>query len=148
MLNLFPVALVCAAENSSYMLRFAKQFCRNNPFFLIVAYHPWLGGQALTTNFADFTATATRSMARRSFIQFLNDTSLVFNITKAEASKLLSGIAFLNVSQLPGKTQKDDVLRLYLNPNATHPIDQLTIDSLGLHAPNSVAVDGFRHDNY
>jgi len=137
-----------AAENSSYMLRFAKQFCRNNPFFLIVAYHPWLGGQALTTNFADFTATATRSMARRSFIQFLNDTSLVFNITKAEASKLLSGIAFLNVSQLPGKTQKDDVLRLYLNPNATHPIDQLTIDSLGLHAPNSVAVDGFRHDNY
>jgi hypothetical protein len=137
-----------AAENSSYLFRFAKQFCRNKPFFLIVAYHPWLGGQALNTNFADFTATATRSLARRTFIQFLNDTSPVFNITKAEASKLLSGIAFLNVSQLPGKATNDDVLRLYLNPNATHPINRLTIDGLGWHAPHSVSVDGFRHDNY
>jgi len=98
-----------AAENSSYLFRFAKQFCRNHPFFLIVAYHPWLGGQALNTNFADFTPTATRSLARRTFIQFLKDTSLVFNITKAEASKLLSGIAFVNVSQLAGKAPKDDL---------------------------------------
>jgi hypothetical protein len=137
-----------AAENNSYMFRFAKQFCRSNPFFLIIAYHPWLGGQGLSTNFADFTATVTRSLARRTFIQFLNDTSPFFNVTKAEASKLLSGIAFLNVSPLPGKPPKYDLLRLYLNPNATHPIDRLTIDSLALHAPNSVALDGFRYDNY
>jgi hypothetical protein len=81
-------------------------------------------------------------------MQFLNDTSPVFDVTKAEASKLLSGIAFLNISQLPGKAQKDDVLRLYLNPNATHSINRLTIDGLGMHALNSVDVDGFRYDNY
>jgi hypothetical protein len=137
-----------AAENSSYLFRFAKQFCRSHPFFLIVAYHPWFGGQALNTNFADFTPTATRSLARRTFHQFLRDTSPVFDITKAEASKLLSGIAFLNVSQVPGTTKKDHVLRLYLNPNAAHPIDGLTTDSLGLHDPHSVAVDDFRFDSY
>jgi len=137
-----------AAENGSYLFRFAKQFCRSHPFFLIVAYHPWFGGQSLNTNFADFTITASRSLARRTFIQFLNDASPVFDVTRAEASKSLSGIGFLNVSQLSGSAKKDHVLRLYLNPNATHPIDRLTIDSLGLHDPQSVAVDDFRFDNY
>jgi hypothetical protein len=137
-----------AAENSSYLFRFAKQFCRNHPFFLIVAYHPWFGGQSLNTNFADFTPTATRSLARRTFIQFLHDASPIFDVTKADASKLLAGIGFLDIWQPAGTTKKHRILRLYLNPYATHPIDRLTIDSLGLHDPQSVAVDDFRFDNY
>ena len=111
-----------ADENSSYVFRFAKQFCRKCSFLLFLAFHPWLGGKSLNTNFADFTSIAARSLARRAFMQFLNDASPIFDVTKAEASTLLSGIAFLNVSQIGGAQGRDRLLRLYLNPDAAIPI--------------------------
>lgn len=136
-----------ADENSSYVFRFAKQFCRKHPFLLLLAYHPWFGGKSLNANFADFTAVATRSLARRTFIQFLKDALPMYGTTRAEASKLLSGIAFLNVSQLAGAANKDS-LRLYLNPNAANPVDSLTIHSLRLHDPQGIFLDNFGFDNY
>ncbi len=137
-----------AQENRSYAFNYAKQFCRNQPFLLVFAHHPWLGGQSFNVNFANSTSITCRSLARRSFIQFLQDTTPVFNVTKGVASRLLSGIAFLNVSQLPVTSRKDRSLRLYLNPNATHPIPGLAVDFLDLHIPLSVDVDRFIFDNY
>jgi hypothetical protein len=137
-----------AQENGSYPFKYAKQFCRNDSFLLIFAYHPWLGGFSLNTNFANSTSTTCRALARRSFMQFLQDSSPLLNVTKAEASKLLSGIAFLNISPLPDPRQDNRLLRLYLNPNATHPIPDLVVDHLGHHDPMSVEVDRFTFDNY
>jgi hypothetical protein len=137
-----------AQENRSYAFNYAKQFCRNHPFLLVFAYHPWLGGQSLNTNFADTTSTTCRALARRSFIQFLQDTSAVFNVTKSDASRLLSGIAFLNISKLSGTSNNDGLLRLYQNPNAKHPIPDLVVHFLSHHDPQSVAVDRFSFDNY
>jgi hypothetical protein len=82
-------------------------------------------------NFANTASSTCRALARRSFIQFLQDPTPVFDVTKAEASKLLSGIAFLNISQLHDSHNQNRWLRLYSNPNATHPIPELAVDLLG-----------------
>jgi hypothetical protein len=137
-----------AQENSEYVFRFAKQFCRREPFVLILAHHPWFGGLSLNSDFAGSTSTFTRAFARRTFIQHLRDTSSVYDVTKGEASKLISGIAFLNISQIPGTSDRGRTLRLFLNPNATNPVSGLTVDMLRNHDPMSVELDSFAFDNY
>jgi hypothetical protein len=137
-----------ALENSEYLFRFAKQFCRKYPFILILAHHPWFGGLSLNSNFAGSASTFTRALARRTFIQFLGDRSCVFDVTKREASRLISGIAFLNISQIPAERDRGQTLRLYLNPNATNPVSRLTVDILRNHDPQSVEFDDFSFDNY
>jgi hypothetical protein len=137
-----------ARENSEYVFRFAKQFCRTDPFILILAYHPWFGGLSLNTDFAGSTSTFTRAFARRTFMQHLRDTSSVYDVTKGEASRLISGIAFLNISQIAGASHRSQTMRLYLNPNATNPLSMLTVDILRNHDPMSVELDAFAFDNY
>jgi hypothetical protein len=137
-----------AQQNSEYVFRFAKQFCRKDPFMLILAHHPWFGGLSLNTDFAGSTSTFTRAFARRAFIQHLGDTSGVYDVTKGEASRLISGIAFLNISQIPAASDGGQRMRLYLNPNATNPVSMLTVDILRNHDPVSVELDTFAFDNY
>ena len=138
-----------ASENAGYMFKFAKQFCRKEPFILFLAHHPWVGGLSLNSNFAKYASDFTRALSRRTFIQFLNDTSACFDVTKAEASKLLSAIAFLNISKIPAEPGKAiPQLRLYLNPNALNPIPQMTIELLTWEVPHSVFCDDFSCDNY
>lgn len=139
-----------AEENAAYAFRYAKQFCRNAPFILLFAYHPWLGATDLNTNFVGSTGTFTRALARRTFFQFLNDWSAVFDVTKAEASTLISALAFLNISHFSDEDDKmpTQVMWLYLNPNAKNPVPRLVVDHMRLTKPYDLTVDDFAHDNY
>jgi hypothetical protein len=73
-----PVRL--AEENSSYAFRFAKQFTRNKPFFLLFIVHPWLSGLSLHHNFDGLVDTFTRTFAQRTFTQFRADQEAAFDI--------------------------------------------------------------------
>lgn len=142
-----------AEEHASYAFRFAKQFARHKPFILFLAHHPWLGGLSLNTDFASFTTTYIRALARRTFIQFANDKSPLLGVTKGDASQLISGIGFLNISHIPSpqhgaSSPVEPRLRLFSNPNATNPIPDLTMDMMQLEQPGSVVIESFRHDNY
>jgi hypothetical protein len=81
-------------------------------------------------------------------MQHLRDTSSVYDVTKGEASRLISGIAFLNISQIAGASHRSQRMRLYLNPNATNPVSMLTVNILRNHDPMSVELDTFAFDNY
>jgi hypothetical protein len=139
-----------AEENAAYAFRYANKFCRSDPFILLFTYHPWLGATSLNTNFVGSAETFTRALARRTFIQFLNDCSTVLGVTKAEASTLISAIAFLNISYISDDVGKlpSQVLWLYLNPNAKNPVHSLVVDHMRLAKPYDIAVDDFAHDNY
>ena len=133
-----------AKNNSEYAFNFSKQFARHKPFILIFVLHPWMGGLRLTTNFANDADIFMRSFARRTFMQFTRDRTKVLGVTRSHASKLLSGMMFIDAWQSP---KADRIHRLFLNPHAKRPISALTVDILRTQV-QSLAVDDFRHDVY
>ncbi len=134
-----------AEQHADYVFRFAKQFPRRRPFILVFVYHPWMGGFGRHVNFAGATDIFLRSFARRTFLQFRGDRkNRSFDLTRAAASRLLSGLLFLNAWQ--GSKGRKDV-SLFLNPNARHPLSDLDRDVLQLHLPQ-LKVEDFRHDFY
>lgn len=136
-----------AEENAAHAFRYAKQFALRKPFLLIFMIHPWLGGNTLHTNFSGYTDTFTRAFARRTFMQFTKDRKTkIFNHTRGAASKLLSGIMFINAWQTENAPEPKEV-RLYLNPYAKHPITRYTIDMLRL-CSLEVSLDDFAYDTY
>jgi hypothetical protein len=139
-----------ARENADYAFRFAKQFCRNDPFILIFAYHPWMGAKSLNVDFADTGSTFFRALARRTFIQFLQDATPVFDVTKGDASRLISALGFLNISHIPRETnsRRSAAFKLYVNPNAKNPLSTLTISHFRLNDPSAVLIEDFSDDNY
>lgn len=134
-----------AKNNADYVFRFAKQFVRRKPFILVFVIHPWLGGLRLSQNFASDTETFMRSFARRTFMQFRSDRTKVFDVTRRTASRLLSGIMFIDAWQQ--SPARPPVHALYLNPHAKHPISRLTRDHLVTNIPN-INFDDFEHDTY
>lgn len=107
-----------ARENRNYIFRFAKQFTRHEPFFLIFVIHPWFSG-ALHVNFDDSLDKFTKEFATQAFCKFESDTQLLFEITRAEVARLLSGIVFIDAWEGNSST-KGPRYRLFLNPNATN----------------------------
>jgi hypothetical protein len=105
-----------AQENPDYAFRYPKQFARQKPFFLFFVIHPWLSG-SLHQNFIGSVDTFTRSFAYRTFTHFRADHRAVFDITMGEASRLLSGIVFINAwtGQPPSPPPQ---YRCFLNPFA------------------------------
>jgi len=109
---------LAARENRNYIFRFAKQFTRCEPFFLIFVIHPWFSGQ-LHINFVDSLDTFTKEFATQAFCTFESDTQLLFGITRADVARLLSGIIFVDAWEGTTST-KEPRYRLFLNPNATN----------------------------
>lgn len=140
-----PYAL--AEKNASYAFNYAKQFARNEPFILVFILHPWFNG-SLTNNVGGYVDTFTRSFARRTFMQFKNDpTATIGAVTRGEASRLLSGVAFIDAwLGKPRDAQSASEFRLFRNPNALHSISTLTRHGLAFDEP--IADDGFEYDNY
>jgi hypothetical protein len=149
-----------ASENAKYAFRFSNQFARNAPFFLIFVAHPWLSQGMFHHDFAGSDTTFTRSLARRTFMQFTNDTNVVnavcsnaaTDVTFADAAKLLSAIIFLNVwpseAYPTGASESSPApVWVYLNPRAAHPI---TRDNARLFAEINphIAIDDFVNDDY
>jgi hypothetical protein len=134
-----------AKNNAEYAFRFAKQFVRRRPFVLVFVMHPWLGAFRLLVNFGNDTETFMRSFARRTFMQFLKDRTKVLGMTRAAASKLLSGIMFVDAWQQPSDKPRNHAL--YLNPYAKNPMSRLCRDRLVINIKD-MGYDGFEHDTY
>lgn len=134
-----------AENHADYAFRFAKQFVRRKPFLLVFVIHPWLGGFRLSTNFSNDTEHFMRSFARRTFMQFRSDRTKVLGVTRATASKLLSGIMFVDAWQKPSTKPRNHAL--YLNPHAKHPIPKLNRDCLAINIP-AMSYDDFGYDTY
>lgn len=137
-----PYAL--AENNALHAFRFAKQFVRTQPFILIFVLHPWLGAFRLTTNFTGDADKFTRSFARRTFMQFRDDQTDVFGLPRSDVAGLLSGMLFIDGSQLVQKDTKSH--RFFLNPYATNPLPRPSRDRLA--SIINVAFDDFAHDAY
>jgi hypothetical protein len=149
-----------AQENQKYAFRSANQFTRNSPFFLIFVLHPWFNQSAIHHDFAGVDSSFTRALARRTFMQFTNDTDLLSEVcpnvtngtTFANAAKLLSGMIFLNVwpadAYPQGSSESNPVPSwIYLNPRAAHPITRATARLFAQINPH-IGIDDFAHDNY
>jgi hypothetical protein len=140
--TLDPYAL--AKHHAEYVFGFAKQFARRKPFMLIFVVHPWLGGLRLRTNFPGDADSFMRSFARRTFMQFLRDKEKIFGVSRALASRLLSGMMFIDAWQ---PTDAKHTHRLFLNPYAKHPIPGLTVRHLEAGIPG-LWKDDFQNDAY
>jgi len=136
-----------AETNSGYAFNYAKQFARRESFLLVFVIHPWVSGVTLHDNFANYVGTFTRALARRTFMQFRRDRTPLMGTTRARASRLLSGLAFLNAWRDPNE-QGPMTCRLFLNPHAKYPISALVVDELRWSVGNSITVDRFDHDTY
>jgi hypothetical protein len=121
---------------------------RNSPFILILAFHPWFNAGSLHDDFAGAGTTFTRSLARRAFMQFSNDTRPLASIcsrvvpattTLADASRLLSGMFFVNVWPLEAMPAW-----LYSNPRAAHSLMDLSL----FRTNNGTYIDYFIDDDY
>jgi hypothetical protein len=135
-----------AQENAGYAFRYAKQFARNKPFALMFVIHPWFSG-SLHVDFADSVNVFTRSLARRTFMQFRSDQSQIFGLTKGAVSGLLSGIFFIDAYEGPD-SHAAPRYRFFLNPFATHKISDLSTDLLQATFHHDILIDTFEHDAY
>jgi hypothetical protein len=89
-----------ARENAFLPYKDAQQFTRNKPFILIFVVHPWFNAGSIGVEPAGADTAFTRSLARRAFMQFSTDSTLLnticdnvpSDVTLAEASRLLSAI--------------------------------------------------------
>jgi hypothetical protein len=148
-----------AKENALYPFQDAKQFTRNAPFILIFIVHPWFNALTIHNNFGSGAKDFTRSLARRAFMQFVNDSTRLDSICKdvpsdvtlAEASRLLSAIFFVKVwpSDADPTISYKMPSWLYSNPRASH---RLTGAKLSLFRANDdrhgTYIDDFADDDY
>ena len=144
-----------AKENALYPFIDAHQFTSYHPFILLFVFHPWFNFNAIHNDFSGVDTCFTRSLARRAFMQFSQDTRLLSTVCAkadptlplADATRLLSAIFFVNmwpedadpaVPRLPSW--------LYLNPRATHryiPVELFR--SVNIHG---TLIDDFSNDDY
>jgi hypothetical protein len=114
--------LTLALENRDYPLRFAGQYARNQPFILIFVIHPWFSQGELHQNFGDFVDIFTEEMSRLAFQSFSEDQMPQMGMQRAELTRLLSGLAFLNGWPPEGTDAPRPKLfcRIFLNGDAKH----------------------------
>jgi hypothetical protein len=147
-----------AKENAHFPFLDAKQFTRNYPFALIFITHPWFNSGIISNDFANVDTQFTRSLARRAFMQFSTDSTLLRviskgvaeNTTLSDASKLLSAVFFINVwppDADPAITQKPPSW-VYLNPRATHRVNPTSMAFFRADNVHGFRIDDFAHDNY
>lgn len=120
-----------AQANLGYPYRFTSQFTRHHPFFLIFMIHPWFGGKTFNLNFVGTADHFTKTLASGAFRSFVNDATLVDGIPCSEATKLLSGLVFLNGWPESGTdaAQSKPFCRVYLNGGARNPLEVADFES-------------------
>jgi len=102
----------------------------------------------LAINLNNSTMTALRALARRAFMQVTDDKTPVDKFDRRadktplnEASKLLSGILFVNF--------ENDEAWLFLNPRAKHKLTRDHLDRIfDFMLLHIVYFDDFSHDDY
>lgn len=139
-----------AQENEKYFFYHGSQFCTKKPYMIICPFLP--------EDFPFFEtdrekmASSFRFLCRRMFMNLLkNDEELgrydggsKQHISLATASKNLSGVMFLDISEV--WTYENCRCWIYINPNANNKIPEYVINNrfrtLGAY------IDDFKYDNY
>jgi hypothetical protein len=132
--------------------RYVYKFMKNKPFFLIMVNFPWYN--QLQTNAFDFNKIFYRALARRTFIGYKNDSTLMKSLDSKfsgnesvfEVTKKLTGIIFIDDSSI---TEKANNCYVYTNPNADNK--SVCLDSFLNELWNNSKdgeFDDFKYDNY
>lgn len=130
---------LAAQENSEYVFRFSKQFTRHHPFFLIFVIHPWFSG-SLHVNFDGSLDAFTTEFAKRTFCQFESDSRPMFDVTRSQAIRLLSGIVFVDAWE-GARVSAGPSYRLFLNPNATNKPTVAAVNAFAAPYGSDMLVD-------
>lgn len=141
-----------AAENELFFFRHASQFCTNKPYMLIC---PFVPTDVPFGNDNDMSVYyAFRFLCRRMFMNVLKQENKLLkntcdghakeNITLGEASRKLSGVMFLDISE--EWNYNNCRCWIYINPNADMPIPNYVIHSV-FHCLGAYT-DDFQYDNY
>lgn len=136
------------------VFNYANKFIKDRPSLIVFVTFPWYNQVLL--NFDEGNKMLYRSLARRVFCQYINDSTAfsVFNSkfkgkqTTFEVTNNLSGIIFLEDNCIKGEDPDSTNVNtyVYLNPNSINPIGSFACDyihSLGLND-----FDDFEYDNY
>ena len=143
-----------AKELHRLPMQHAKKFVLSRPFFLTFVVFPWFNN--MITNFCGQNRTFYRSLARRTFCQYSNDSTLFSALFEKytgtervhEVMKELGGILFLEDECITNDYSDSTVKAYYYeNPNAKHPP---MIGSMHDYLIGCVSgdIDDFRYDNY
>lgn len=116
--------LKLAQENREYPLRFAGQYARNKPFMLVFVIHPWFSQGELHQNFGNFVDIFTEELARLAFQSFAQDQTQEMGMARAELTRLLSGLVFLNGWPPEGTDapRPEPFCRIFLNGEAKNKL--------------------------
>lgn len=141
-------------------LNYCNKLLDTDYSFLTFVVNPWFNRQIL--ELGDFTKFYYRSVSRRVFVEFKNDTTPAYlyfkdiannSITLGDISSNIAGILFIEDKSI--ETDDDGILYkgyLYLNPNYKNK-RPLTIFDFSLSFENlpiskMMEIDDFREDNY
>ena len=143
-----------AAETKNLIFeRYTKKIMKNEPFMLVLVKFPWYNNRI--SSFIDADHIYYRSMARRTFCGYIND-SLPMNVVVPkfngqdnvyEVSRHLSGIIFIDDNSVTNDSCSCCVM---LNPNAVNTNSSMIhyLESLVTKGDNRSLFDDFRYDNY
>ena len=133
--------------------RYTKKIMKNEMFVLVLVKFPWYNN--LVSSFIDADHVFYRSLARRTFCEYLNDSTLMSSIvpkfmgkeTVDEVSRHLAGIVFIDDNSIKEDSYSCNVI---LNPNAlnTHERARDYLMHLVQKGDKRGLFDDLRHDNY
>jgi hypothetical protein len=138
-----------ANENRTYPLRFAGQYARKGPFVLVFVIHPWFSQGELHQNFAGFVDAFARELARLAFLSFRQDSTLAAGVPRSQATKLLSGLVFLNGWPPRGTdaARPRPFCRIYLNQTATHALQRTDFSGMAAVFGDDLTVEEIADDH-
>ena len=133
--------------------RYTKKIMKNEMFVLVLVKFPWYNN--LVSSYIDADHVFYRSLARRTFCEYLNDSTLMSSIvpkfmgkeTVDEVSRHLAGIVFIDDNSIKEDSYSCNVI---LNPNAlnTHERARDYLMHLVQKGDKRGLFDDLRHDNY
>ena len=143
-----------AKNNESYFIKDCSQFVINKPYFLICAYDKNTSG--LFLHDSKKNDQYFRPLCRRVFMNLNKktdqDTAKSYDgkarkgVTTAEVSKKLTGIIFLDISNITDSEVYSTSAWVYLNPNADNELKSYEKNKFQLIG--GAQLDDFEYDNY
>ena len=153
-MNVYEInAYEWAMKNKFYFMGDASQFVRNRPYMIICALDRH--DNIFLNNVKDYDVYF-RPLCRRIFIElnrmtnrsiqtsFDGKAKLGFSVS--EAVKKITGIIFLETSELLNTERFRTPMWIYLNPNADNPLLNYQVHQLHLIMPE--IIENFKYDNY
>ncbi len=153
-MNVYEInAYEWAMKNKFYFMGDASQFVRNRPYMIICALDRH--DNIFLNNVKDYDVYF-RLLCRRIFIELnrMTDRNIQTSFdgkakpgfSVSEAVKKITGIIFLETSELLNTERFRTPMWIYLNPNADNPLLNYQVHQLHLIMPE--IIENFEYDNY